>query len=233
MAHIFANSLGGRTVMGLWYHFAIMFEALFILTTLDAGTRVGRFILQDLLGQMHPKMRETGSWGANVTATFLLVAAWGYFMYQGAIDPSGIAKSLWPIFGIANQLLAVIAFCLGTTVLIKMGKARYAWCTFVPMVFLTVITFTAGIMKIWSPRAAGFLPEIAKQQAAIAGGLGGEALKKAQTALTNARVDVVITALFLLFVAAIVIGCSREWWLMLRKQKPVVLRESEYVALAE
>jgi carbon starvation protein len=233
MAHMFAKVIPGQTALSLWYHFAIMFEALFILTTLDAGTRVGRFILQDLLGQMVPKMRETGSWGANVTATFLLVSAWGYFMYQGAIDPSGIAKSLWPIFGIANQLLAVIAFCLGTTVLIKMGKTRYAWCTFVPMVFLTVITFSAGIMKIWSPKAAGFLPEIAKQKTAIAGGLSGEALKKTETALTNARVDVVITAMFLVLVSAIVIGCSREWWLLLRKQKPAVLKESDYVALTE
>ncbi len=233
MAHMFAKVIPGQTALSLWYHFAIMFEALFILTTLDAGTRVGRFILQDLLGQVHPKLRETGSWGANVTATFLLVAAWGYFMYQGAVDPSGIAKSLWPIFGIANQLLAVIAFCLGTTVLIKMGKARYAWCTFVPMLFLTAITFTAGIMKIWSPKAAGFIPDIAKQQAIIAAGATGDALKRAQTTLTNDRVDIVITGMFLAFVAAIVIGCAREWWLLLHKQKPVVLRESEYVALAE
>jgi carbon starvation protein len=233
MAHMFAKVIPGQTALSLWYHFAIMFEALFILTTLDAGTRVGRFILQDLLGQVVPKMRDTGSWAANVIATFLLVAAWGYFLYQGAIDPEGIAKSLWPIFGIANQLLAVIAFCLGTTILIKMGKARYAWCTLVPMVFLTLVTFTAGIMKIWSPKAAGFLPTIQKLEAAIAGGLQGEALQKAQTALTNAKVDVGITAMFLIFVAAIVIGCVREWVLLLRRQKPAVLHESEYVALAE
>ncbi|QJE95379.1 carbon starvation CstA family protein [Luteolibacter luteus] len=233
MAHMFAKVIPGQTAISLWYHFAIMFEALFILTTLDAGTRVGRFILQDLLGQIVPKMRDTGSWGANVTATFLLVSAWGYFMYQGAIDPEGIAKSLWPIFGIANQLLAVIAFCLGTTILIKMGKARYAWCTFVPMVFLTAVTFTAGIMKIWSPKAAGFIPSIRKLEAAIAGGLEGAALEKAKTALLNAKVDVGITAMFLVFVAAIVIGCSREWWLLLRKEKKAVLHESEYVALAE
>ncbi len=233
MAHMFAKVIPGQTALSLWYHFAIMFEALFILTTLDAGTRVGRFILQDLLGQIVPKMRNTGSWTANVISTFLLVAAWGYFLYQGAIDPEGIAKSLWPIFGIANQLLAVIAFCLGTTILIKMGKARYAWCTVVPMVFLTVVTFTAGIMKIWSPKAAGFLPAIAKLEAAIAGGLSGDALKKAETSLTNAKVDVAITAMFLIFVAAIVIGCVREWVLLLRRQKPIVLHESEYVVLAE
>jgi carbon starvation protein len=233
MAHMFAKVIPGKTALSLWYHFAIMFEALFILTTLDAGTRVGRFILQDLLGQIVPKLRDTGSWAGNVTATFLLVAAWGYFLYQGAIDPDGIAKSLWPIFGIANQLLAVIAFCLGTTILIKMGKARYAWCTAVPMVFLTAVTFSAGIMKIWSPKAAGFVPLIEKLEAAIAGGLSGEALKKAQVSLTNAKVDVAITALFLIFVSIIVLGSIREWWLLLRKQKPVVLRESEYVALAD
>ena len=129
--------------------------------------------------------------------------------------------------------VAVIAFCLGTTILIKMGKARYAWCTAVPMAFLTAVTFTAGIMKIWSPKAAGFLPTIAKHEAAIAGGLQGDALKKAETALTNAKVDVAITAMFLIFVAAIVIGCMREWVLLLRKQKPAVLHESEYVALVE
>lgn len=233
MAQMFAKVIPGNTALSLWYHFAIMFEALFILTTLDAGTRVGRFILQDLLGQVVPKMRDTGSWSANVISTFLLVAAWGYFLYQGAIDPEGIAKSLWPIFGIANQLLAVIAFCLGTTILIKMGKARHAWCTFVPMVFLTAVTFTAGIMKIWSPKAAGFLPTIQKLEAAIAGGLEGAALEKARTALLNAKVDVGITAMFLIFVAAIVIGCAREWWLLLRKEKKAVLHESEYVALVE
>ena len=231
MAHMFSKVIPGNTALSLWYHFAIMFEALFILTTLDAGTRVGRFILQDLLGQMMPKMRNTGSWTATVTATGLLVAAWGYILYQGAIDPEGIAKSLWPIFGIANQLLAVIAFCLGTTLLIKMGKARYAWCTFVPMVFLTAVTFSAGIMKIWSPKAAGFIPAIQRLEAAIAGGLSGEALEKAQTSLTNAKVDVGITALFLVLVSAIVAGCAREWWLLLRKRKKAVLHESEYVAL--
>ncbi|MCW1884277.1 carbon starvation protein A [Luteolibacter flavescens] len=233
MAQMFAKVIPGNTALSLWYHFAIMFEALFILTTLDAGTRVGRFILQDLLGQIVPRMRDTGSWTANVISTFLLVAAWGYFLYQGAIDPEGIAKSLWPIFGIANQLLAVIAFCLGTTILIKMGKARYAWCTVVPMIFLTIVTFTAGIMKIWLPKAAGFLPTIEKLEAAIAGGLSGEALKKAQVSLTNAKVDVAITALFLIFVSIIVFGSIREWWLLLSKRKPAVLHESEYVTLAD
>jgi carbon starvation protein len=233
MAVIFQKVFKGNDALSLWYHFAIMFEALFILTTLDAGTRVGRFILQDLLGTFVPKLKDTGSLTGNVTATFLLVSAWGYFLYQGAIDPEGIAKSLWPIFGISNQLLAVIAFCLGTTILIKMGRVRYCWITVIPMIFLTVVTFTAGWMKIFSPHAAGFLPAIAKMKAQIAGGLSPEALKVTERSLTNARVDVAITALFLFLVAAILIGCAREWWLILSGRKVSQLHESEYVAITD
>jgi carbon starvation protein len=229
MAHMFAQVIPGKAALSLWYHFAIMFEALFILTTLDAGTRVGRFILQDLLGQISPKLGNTSSWLGNITATFLLVAAWGFFLYQGALDPAGIAKSLWPIFGISNQLLAVIAFCLGTVVLIKMGKARYCWVTAVPMVFLTLVTFTAGWMKLFSPAALGFFPEIEKQQALLAKGLTGPALKAAETSLFNARLDVVVTITFLIFVAIIVLGTARECWLLLSRRKPIVLRESPYV----
>ncbi|RYD39638.1 MAG: carbon starvation protein A, partial [Verrucomicrobiaceae bacterium] len=229
MAHMFAQVIPGKAALSLWYHFAIMFEALFILTTLDAGTRVGRFILQDLLGQISPKLGNTGSWTGNVTATGLLVAAWGFFLYQGALDPAGIAKSLWPIFGISNQLLAVIAFCLGTVVLIKMGKARYCWVTVAPMIFLTLVTFTAGWMKLFSPGADGFFPMIDKQQALIAKGLTGPALKAAETSLFNARIDVVVTITFLIFVAIIVLGTARECFLLLTKRKPAVLRESPYV----
>ncbi len=231
MAHLFAQVIPGKTALSLWYHFAIMFEALFILTTLDAGTRVGRFILQDLLGNISPKLGETNSWLGNVLATGLLVAAWGFFLYQGAIDPAGIAKSLWPIFGISNQLLAVIALCLGTVVLIKMGKVRYCWVTAVPMLFLTVVTFSAGYLKLFSAGAAGFFPEIEKQQALIATGLVGAPLKAAQTALFNARVDIGVTITFLFFVSIIVIGTARECWLLLSKRKVIVLRESPYVTL--
>ena len=233
MAAMFAKVIPGKKALALWYHFAIMFEALFILTTLDAGTRVGRFILQDLLGQFVPRMKETGSWAGNVLASGLLVAAWGFFLYQGVIEPDGIAKSLWPIFGISNQLLAVIAFCLGTTLLIKMGRARYCWVTLGPLVFLTAVTFTAGIMKIYSPAAAGFLPAIAKLETQIATGLPPDKLKSAQVALFNARVDVAVTAFFLVSVTLIVAGCAREWWLLLRGRKPIVLHESPRVALAE
>jgi carbon starvation protein len=229
MAHMFSQVIPGNTALSLWYHFAIMFEALFILTTLDAGTRVGRFILQDLLGNISPRLGNTNSWLGNVVATGLLVSAWGYFLYQGAIDPAGIAKSLWPIFGISNQLLAVIALCLGTVILIKMGKARYCMVTVIPMLFLTAVTFTAGYMKIFSANAAGFIPEIQKQEALIAGGLTGKALAAAKTSLFNAQVDIVITVTFLFFVTIIVIGTARECWLLLSKRKPAILRESPFV----
>lgn len=221
MAMMFARVMpaGG---LDLWYHFAIMFEALFILTTLDAGTRVGRFILQDLLGQVVPALGDTRSWSANILTSALLVGGWGFFMYQGAVDPEGIAKSLWPIFGIANQLLAVIAFCLGTTLIIKMGRARYAWCTLGPLAFLTVVTFTAGLMKIFSDSPLGFL--WSGRAAAAAGNT---------RAAFNNYFDAVITGIFLLFVTVIVLGCAREWLRLLKGREKPVLRESAYVSLAQ
>lgn len=234
MASMFAKVIPGKTALSLWYHFAIMFEALFILTTLDAGTRVGRFILQDLLGQVYKPLGNTSSWLGNVLATGLLVSAWGFFLYQGAIDPEGIAKSLWPIFGISNQLLAVIAFCLGTTIIIKSGKARYAWVTLVPMVYLAIVTYAAGIMKIFSPKAAGFLPAIEKLSALLASGtLPPEKIKATEIALFNARVDVGITALFLVFVTIIIAGCALEWYKIVFGKKTAQLRESPYVALPD
>lgn len=229
MAQMFAKVIPGNTALSLWYHFAIMFEALFILTTLDAGTRVGRFILQDLLGQISPKLGDTRSWLGNILATGLLVGAWGFFLYQGALDPAGIAKSLWPIFGISNQLLAVIAFCLGTVILIKMGKARYCWVTLCPMIFLTAVTFTAGFMKIFSTNAAGFLPAIRTLEAQIANGLEGAALNAAKVSLLNARIDIIITLTFLVFVTIIVLGTAHECWLLLSKRKKNLLHESAYV----
>lgn len=228
MAVMFQKVFRGKDALSLWYHFAIMFEALFILTTLDAGTRVGRFILQDFLGSFVPKMRDTSSWSANVISTFLLVSAWGYFLYQGALDPEGIAKSLWPIFGISNQLLAVIAFCLGTTILIKMGKVRYCWVTLVPMLFLTCVTFLAGWMKIFSAKAAGFWPAILKHRDLLATPLSENQRRLSEQAITNAWVDIAITTLFLILVAAIIVGCAREWWLLLTGKKVAQLQESAY-----
>jgi len=205
MAHIFVQSTGGQAFMGFWYHFAIMFEALFILTTLDAGTRVGRFMLQDLLGQVSPRLGRTG-WMPGVLGTSaVIVLAWGYFLYQGVVDPLGGINSLWPLFGIANQLLAAVALCVGTTILVKMHGARYMWVTCVPLVWLVVVCFTAGWQKIFSPLPAlGFLA----QADALAAG--------AQTATTgalifNARLDAAVTGIFLVLVATILIDSVRVW----------------------
>jgi len=223
----------GHGLLDLWYHFAIMFEALFILTTLDAGTRVGRFIFQDLLGTFYKPLGNTKSWAGNIIASGALVAGWGFFLYQGAIDPDGIAKSLWPLFGISNQLLAVIAFSLGTTILIKMGKARYAFVTLVPLCFLTVVTYTAGYMKLTSPLAAGFFPALEIAQNKLALGGTPEVIAEVKRSIFNLRVDIAVTVLFLTSVSVIVGGCVWEWYKLLSGAKKADLKEGPYVSLSD
>jgi len=187
-----------------------MFESLFILTTIDAGTRVGRFLLQDVLGHVWKPLGNTTSYPANWTASLLFVGAWGWFLYQGVIDPYGGINSLWPIFGIANQLLAVIALALGTTILIKMNRDRYIWVTLVPLLFLLVVTMVAGWQKIFAPEAAGFVPTIANLRAQLTTAPFAE-VEKITRQIFNNQVDIAVTAIFMILVMAIVAANAFLW----------------------
>ena len=215
MAHIFSNVFGGGA-MALWYHFAIMFEALFILTTVDAGTRVGRFMLQDLLGHFVKPLGRVSWYPAVVTTSIIFVSMWGYFLYQGVVDPLGGINSLWPLFGIANQLLAAVALCVGTTVIIKMGKQRYAWVTIMPLIWLVTVTMTAGWEKIFSPETKlGFLSHAALLRDAIDAGKLPAAIKTmddARRMLVNDYVDAIVTGFFMLSVVVILVDSIRVWF---------------------
>jgi carbon starvation protein len=229
MAHIFARSGGGQAVIGFWYHFAIMFEALFILTIIDAGTRVGRFMLQDLLGHVSEPLGRT-SWMPGVIATSaLIVAAWGYFLIQGVRDPLGGVNSLWPLFGIANQLLAAIALCVGTTILLKMHGAKYMWITCAPLAWLVTVTFTAAIQKVWSPLPAiGFLAQADKLDAALRAGAAANAATT-RALVFNARLDAAICAVLLVMVAAILLDSLRVWTGILRGTHDRRISETPFV----
>ena len=232
MAHMFAGVLGGKGTLALWYHFAIMFEALFILTTIDAGTRIGRFLVQDLLGYAWRPLGETRSTTGNWIASAAFVAAWGWFLYQGVVDPLGGINSLWPIFGVANQLLAVIALALGTTVLIKMGRTRYLWVPLLPLVWLLAITMTAGWMKIFSvdPRL-GFLSAALDFKQRIAGGGSATQLAEWRSLAFSNQVDAVVTGTFLVLVALVVLASARVWVQLLAGRRAVDLHEEPYVPL--
>ena len=229
MAHIFARSGGGGAVIGFWYHFAIMFEALFILTIIDAGTRVGRFMLQDLLTHIAPPLGRT-SWMPGVVATSaLVVAGWGYFLIQGVRDPLGGINSLWPLFGISNQLLAAIAFCVATTILIKMHGAKYAWITATPLAWLVTVTFVAGWQKIFSPLPAiGFLAQADKLAAALAGGAVANAAAT-RALIFNARLDAAICGILMMLVAVILVDSVRVWAGILRGTRDSRVREAPFV----
>ena len=213
MANILHQVIGGKAMMAFWYHFAILFEALFILTAVDAGTRAGRFMLQDLLGSFVPALKRTDSWVANLIATALCVGAWGYFLYQGVVDPLGGINTLWPLFGIANQMLAAVALMLGTVVLFKMKKDRYAWVTIAPACWLLVCTLTAGWQKIFSPDVrVGFLAHAAKYSDALA---QGTLLAPAKTPgameriVFNDRLDAALCALFMFVVISVLVYSLR------------------------
>jgi carbon starvation protein len=223
MAHIFSHSLGGA-VMAIWYHFAIMFEALFILTVLDAGTRVGRFMIQDALGHVWKPMGRT-SWYPSILATsVLMVGAWGYFLWQGVKDPLGGINSLWPLFGIANQLLATVALCVATTIIVKMGKARYAAVTLVPLAWLVSVTFTASWQKMFdaNPRI-GFL---AHARELVSGATQSPAVARL---IFNDRLDAAVTGLLLVMVALILLESVLLWVTVLSGRKQARVSEAPFV----
>ncbi|MYN27295.1 carbon starvation CstA family protein [Duganella levis] len=213
MAHILSGVLGGREMMAFWYHFAILFEALFILTAVDAGTRAGRFMLQDLLGAFVPAMKKTENTFANLVATGLCVAAWGYFLYQGVVDPLGGINTLWPLFGIANQMLAAIALILGTCVLYKMKRGQYAWVTIVPTIWLLLCTLTAGWQKIFAANPkVGFLAHASKYQAALDEGkilAPAKSIAQMQQVIFNDYLDASLAGFFVIVVLSVLIFGAR------------------------
>ncbi|AZF12745.1 MULTISPECIES: carbon starvation CstA family protein [unclassified Pseudomonas] len=207
IAQILHSVLPGENTMAFWYHFAILFEALFILTAVDAGTRAGRFMLQDLLGSFVPSLKRTESWTANLIATAGCVAMWGYLLYQGVIDPLGGINTLWPLFGISNQMLAGIALMLATVVLIKMKRQRYIWVTLLPAVWLLICTTTAGFIKLFDANPAiGFLSLAKKYSDALANGqilAPAKSIDQMQHVIYNAYTNATLTALFLFVVFSI------------------------------
>jgi carbon starvation protein len=223
MAHIFSQSLGGATVMALWYHFAVMFEALFILTILDAGTRVARFMIQDALGHIYKPLGRT-SWYPSILATSaLIVGAWGFFLWQGVKDPLGGINSLWPLFGIANQLLATVALCVATTIIIKMHRTRYAAVTLVPLAWLVVVTFTAAWHKILDPDPrVGFLAQARALEV-------GPANNATARLIFNNRLDAVVTAVLVVMVALLLFESVRQWIAVLSGKKEARVKETPFV----
>ncbi|AIE59017.1 carbon starvation CstA family protein [Bacillus methanolicus] len=232
MAVIFSKVIGGKTLMAFWYHFAILFEALFILTTIDAGTRVGRFMIQDIIGTAYKPFAKTEALLPNIIATALCVGAWGYFLYQGVIDPLGGINTLWPLFGIANQMLAGIALLLGTTILFKMGKKRYVWVTLIPTTWILIVTMTAGWQKLFheNPKIS-FLSHAKLFKGAMnEGKVLAPAANAAQMkqVLINDYVDATLCAIFMIVVITVLISALIIWYKVLTNKK-VTLHESPLV----
>ncbi len=222
MAHIFSHSLGGQALMAIWYHFAIMFEALFILTVLDAGTRVGRFMLQDALGHVWKPLGRTSWYPSILTTSALIVGAWGYFLWQGVKDPLGGINSLWPLFGISNQLLATVAMCVATTIIIKMGKVRYSAVTLLPLLWLVAITFTASWHKIFDPDPRiGFLSHAAQLASGPAANV---------RLIFNDRLDAVVTGTLIVMISLTLIESAWVWVRVLSGSTQPKLKESPFVA---
>ncbi|MBZ5509490.1 MAG: carbon starvation protein A [Acidobacteriia bacterium] len=224
MAKIFSDSLGGTAVMAIWYHFAIMFEALFILTVLDAGTRVGRFMLQDALGHIWKPLGRT-SWYPSIIATStLMVGAWGYFLWQGIRDPLGGINSLWPLFGICNQLLAAVALCVATTIIVKLGRARYMWVTLGPLCWLVSVTFSASWHKVFNPNPLIGLLAQAHQLAS------GPSVQGLQRRIFNCQLDAAVCGLLVALVSVIVIESAVQWMSVISGRRQAATQEAPFVA---
>jgi carbon starvation protein len=232
MAQIFSNTIGGPRLLSIWYHFAIMFEALFILTVLDAGTRVGRFMVQDLGGRIWKPFGRTGWMPGVLISSAIIVGLWGYFLYQGVVDPLGGINSLWPLFGISNQLLAGVALVVATTILMKMGRLRWIWVTLLPMAWLVVVTMTASYQKIFdsNPRI-GFLAYANTLAAQIAAGkIPAAKIAETQRLIFNQRLDAAVTAVLASMILILIIEALVQWYSILSLRKDPVLHESPYVA---
>ena len=234
MSQIFAGltSIFGTALQAFWYHFAIMFEALFILTTVDAGTRVGRFMIQDLVGNVWRPFARTSWLPGNVVASAVIVGAWGYFLYAGATDPLGGINQLFPLFGIANQLLAAVALTVGTTILIKMGKLKYAWVTALPLAWDAAVTLTASWYKIFSsdPKIGFFAQRSAAQTALDAGQVYAPAttLEQTQQVIVNTTVDGILSIIFALAILVVIADAARVWVGIIRGKKEPELHEAPY-----
>jgi carbon starvation protein len=232
MAQIFSSTIGGERLLSIWYHFAIMFEALFILTVLDAGTRVGRFMIQELGGRVWKPMGRLNWMPGILLSSALIVGAWGYFLYQGVVDPLGGINSLWPLFGISNQLLAAVALVVATTILMKMGKLKWIWVTLLPMGWLVVITMTASYQKIFSANARiGFLAQANALAAQIAAGkVAAAKIADTHRNIFNLRLDAVVTAVLAAMILVLLVEALAQWYAILSRDKAPVLQETPYVA---
>lgn len=233
IAQIFSQVIGGPQLMAFWYHFAILFEAVFILTTIDAGTRVGRFMLQDLLGQVYKPLRKTDSMAAVYFTSALVVAGWGYFLVVGVTDPLGGINTLWPLFGIVNQMLAAIALIVATTVILKMGKKKYVWVTLMPLAWLMIVTFYAAWQKIFSdiPKI-GFLKQAeVMKEAAASGNLPPTVpnLEAAERLVFNNTLNAYLTAIFMLLIIGVLIDAMRIWYKAIKSDKPLETAEEPFV----
>jgi carbon starvation protein len=231
MASIFGNAFG-KSMLALWYHFAIMFEAIFILTTLDAGTRVGRFMLQDMLGNFNKKLGETSYMPSVILTSAIVVAGWGYFLYIGVIDPNGGVNILWPLFGISNQMLAAIALSVATGILVKSGKLKFAWVTALPLVWLVIITTSASYQKIFSDDVrVGFFAAANDLSSKLASGLlPAEKAAVAPQLIFNQHLDAYLTIFFVLVLWIVVLDMLRVCWRVLNAKSVLPTSEVAYVA---